>query len=486
MLSNVSATELINALFIAGGIGVCGLCLLQITASHHIRKEIRNYFQLFFLLIIIYISAHLARQIMDGIIGGGVRVALYIVTFAEIAAAGFMAYMMSMLVAFVARPQAKNRRIEKLLFALFISHIVLLIVSWPLNLIYYFDEANVYNRADGYLLSNLCPIIMLAIDITLLMRFRKNIDRGLKSALWTYMIAPLVAIVLQGAFYGVQLIIFATVGAAVYMFSVIVQTQNKRYEEQRLENSRIESELGLASDIQAHMLPNTYPAFPDRPEFDVYATMTPAREVGGDLYDFFLIDDDHLFVTIADVSGKGIPAALFMMASRIIIASNAKLGKSPAEILSLTNEAICKNNKEEMFLTAWVGVLEISTGKLVAANAGHEYPMITDENGRFGVYKDKHGFIIGGMAGSQYTQYEIDLKAGSKLFVFTDGVTEATGANNELFGSERLVAALNENDKASPEDVLKSVREKIDEFVSGAEQFDDITMLCLEYRGKTK
>ena len=249
------------------------------------------------------------------------------------------------------------------------------------------------------------------------------------------------------------------------------------------EKERIGTELALATRIQADMLPNTYPAFPDRAEFDIYALMNPAREVGGDFYDFFLVDDDHLCMMIADVSGKGIPAALFMMASRIILASNAKLSKSPAEILASTNETICQNNREEMFVTVWLGILEISTGKLTAANAGHEYPVLMQAGERFELVKDKHGFVIGGMDGMKYKEYELQLTPGSKLFLYTDGVPEATNAQNELFGTERMLAALNENTGSSPEEMLKNVRRSVDGFVRDAEQFDDLTMLGLEYKG---
>ena len=252
------------------------------------------------------------------------------------------------------------------------------------------------------------------------------------------------------------------------------------------EKERIGTELALATRIQADMLPNTYPAFPDRPEFDIYASMDPAREVGGDFYDFFLVDDDHLCMLIADVSGKGIPAALFMMASRIILASNAKLGKSPAEILEATNSTICQNNREEMFVTVWLGILEISTGKLTAANAGHEYPVVMQAGEKFELYKDKHGFVIGGMDGMKYKEYEINLKPGSKLFIYTDGVPEATNAENQLFGTDRMTGALNEHADATCEEILKGVRGAVDEFVKEAEQFDDLTMLCMEYKGEIK
>ena len=249
------------------------------------------------------------------------------------------------------------------------------------------------------------------------------------------------------------------------------------------EKERIGAELTLATRIQADMLPNIYPAFPDRPEFDIYASMNPAKEVGGDFYDFFLIDDDHLCMVIADVSGKGVPAALFMMASKIILASNAMMNKSPSEILTDANAAICSNSRENMFVTVWLGILEISTGKLTAANAGHEYPVLMQPGGKFEFYKDKHGLVIGGMDGVKYNEYEIMLKPGAKLFLYTDGVPEATNAENELFGPDRLLEALNNDIQATPEQTLKNVRADVDAYVKQAEQFDDLTMLCLEYEG---
>ena len=249
------------------------------------------------------------------------------------------------------------------------------------------------------------------------------------------------------------------------------------------EKERISTELSLATRIQANMLPSIYPAFPERSEFDIYASMDPAKEVGGDFYDFFLIDDDHLCMVMADVSGKGVPAALFMMASKIILSNNAKMGKSPAQILTDTNAAICANNKEEMFVTVWLGIFELSTGKLTAANAGHEYPVLMQTDRCFELYKDKHGFVIGGMDGIRYKEYEIQLKPGSKLFLYTDGVPEATNADGELFGTERMLEALNSDSSAKPEQILKNVRAAVDGFVKEAEQFDDLTMLCMEYRG---
>lgn len=261
-----------------------------------------------------------------------------------------------------------------------------------------------------------------------------------------------------------------------------IQEYVKNLTEITKERERIITELNLATKIQADTIPNEFPAFPDRSEFDIHASMTPAKEVGGDFYDFFMIDDDHICLTIADVSGKGVPAALFMMASKIVIGITALKSISPAEILEFSNDIICTNNKESMFLTAWLGILEISTGKLVAANAGHEYPIIRDADGNFECFKDKHGLLMGELPGVKYENYEIQLKRGSKLFVYTDGLIEATNSKFEMFGMERTLKALNKDPEATPKELISNVTKAVDGFVKQAEQFDDLTMLCLEYK----
>ena len=249
------------------------------------------------------------------------------------------------------------------------------------------------------------------------------------------------------------------------------------------EKERIETELSLAAKIQKSMLIEDFPVFPDRNEFDIYATMETAKEVGGDFYDMILVDDDHLAIEIADVSGKGVPAALFMMASKIMILEKVKSGLTPAEVLRQVNDSISENNEQEMFVTVWLGILEISTGKLTAANAGHEYPIVIRKDGTAELIHDKHGFVIGGMSGMSYTDYDIMLEHGDSVFVYTDGVTEATNANNELFGLDRtLLAAGSCGKNPQPVEVLKTVRGKIGDFVEDAEQFDDLTMLCMKYR----
>jgi len=249
------------------------------------------------------------------------------------------------------------------------------------------------------------------------------------------------------------------------------------------EKERIGAELSLASTIQLNSIPNVFPAFPDRQEFDIFASMTPAKDVGGDFYNFFPVDEDHLALVIGDVSGKGIPAALFMMVTNILISDRTTMGGSPAEILSFVNDNICPRNQAEMFVTVWLGILEISTGRLTAANAGHEYPALKRPDGSFALLKDKHSFVVGGMEGVKYREYELQLEPGTKLFLYTDGVPEATDAGNAMFGAQRMLAALDRASEGTPEELLRSVRGSVDEFVGDAEQFDDLTMLCLHYRG---
>ena len=253
--------------------------------------------------------------------------------------------------------------------------------------------------------------------------------------------------------------------------------------EATVEKERFSTELDLANNIQASMLPSIFPAFPERGEFELYASMNPAKEVGGDFYDFFLLDEDRLAIVMADVSGKGVPAALFMMASKIMINDRALVGGTPSEILMSVNDAICAHNDAEMFVTVWLGILELSSGKLVAVNAGHEYPAFKKTGGSFELVRNKHGLVVGFMEGVPYKDVEFTLEPGDKLFLYTDGVSEAQNSEDELFGYDRMLAALNVDPDADEERIIANVRQAIADFVGDAEQFDDITMLCLEYKG---
>ena len=247
------------------------------------------------------------------------------------------------------------------------------------------------------------------------------------------------------------------------------------------EKERIGAELNVATQIQADMLPRIFPAFPERREFDIYATMDPAKEVGGDFYDFFLVDEDHLAVVIADVSGKGVPAALFMVIAKTLIKNHAQNRDTPGAVFTQTNEQLCEGNDAGLFVTAWMGVLEISTGQFVYVNAGHNPPLLKRAGGQFEWLKSRPGFVLAGMEGIRYRENTLQLEPGDELYLYTDGVTEATNSSQELFGEERLQAALNEEPDLPVHKLLPKIKGCIDAFVGEAEQFDDITMLGLHY-----
>lgn len=249
------------------------------------------------------------------------------------------------------------------------------------------------------------------------------------------------------------------------------------------EKERIGAELNVAKQIQADMLPSIFPAFPGRKEFDIFASMEPAKEVGGDFYDFFLVDEDHLAFLIADVSGKGVPAALFMVIAKTLLKNHAQAGESLSQVFEQVNNQLCENNKEGMFVTAWMGLLEISTGKLSYVNAGHNPPLVKGSDGVFCYVKCRPGFVLAGMEDMIYQEEEILLEKDCSIYLYTDGVTESINEKEELYGEDRLDIVLNKHKEEEPEKILQAVKESMNEFVGDAEQFDDITMLCLTYRG---
>ncbi|MBR7090575.1 MAG: PP2C family protein-serine/threonine phosphatase [Lachnospiraceae bacterium] len=252
------------------------------------------------------------------------------------------------------------------------------------------------------------------------------------------------------------------------------------------EKERIGAELNVATQIQADMLPRIFPAFPERTEFDLYASMSPAKEVGGDFYDFFLIDDDHIGLVMADVSGKGVPAALFMVIAKTLIKNRAQMGGSPAEVLAYANDQLGEGNEAELFVTVWFAIIQISTGKGFAANAGHEHPAIRRKDGKFELVKYRHSPAVATLSGIKFKEHEFQLNPGDSLYVYTDGVTEATRSDDVLFGIDRMLGALNKNPDADPKTMLENVRSDIDLFVGEAPQFDDITMLGFKYLGSGK
>jgi sigma-B regulation protein RsbU (phosphoserine phosphatase) len=248
------------------------------------------------------------------------------------------------------------------------------------------------------------------------------------------------------------------------------------------EKERLSAEVNMAAKIQMDMLPTDYPPFPDRTDFDLCASMSPAKEVGGDLYDYMMLDDDRLLICVGDVSGKGMPAALFMSKCKTLIDSFASSDLTPGEIFIYTNNQLCAGNESGLFVTCWLGIFTFSTGQLVFVNAGHNAPVLY-QNGTFQYLKTKPNLVLGGMDGISYTEHIVKLEKADRLLVYTDGVTEAENEFHELFTDKRLKTCLTGIKDSDPEAMIKSIRSDITSHVHGFDQFDDITMLCLKYNG---
>ena len=252
------------------------------------------------------------------------------------------------------------------------------------------------------------------------------------------------------------------------------------FAKEHTEKERLSTELNIASDIQFRMLPHVFPPFPDRNEFNIYALMLPAKEVGGDFYDFFLIDNNTLAVVIADVSGKGVPSALLMAITKTLINNYASAGHSPEEVFKTVNNTLCENNDSAMFVTAFMGYFNIANGKFVYVNAGHNPPLINKNGNDFEFINTKPRFVLGVMKNIEYKEEEISLEPGDTIYLYTDGVTEAMNAGREFFAEQRLLEALNKNRDNTPPELLSAVKQEINDFAGEAEQADDITMLALK------
>ena len=284
-------------------------------------------------------------------------------------------------------------------------------------------------------------------------------------------------------FFIPKMLIFNIVAFACIQISQSGKKLIKKQEEITKSNERIDTELNLASAIQMNMLPEVDNPFPEHNEIDIYASMTPAKEVGGDFYDMFLIDDDHLAICMADVSGKGIPASLFMMISKILIKNVSKMNIDITETFTKVNNMLCDGNKTDIFVTCWFGILNLKNGKLNFVNAGHNPPLLYSKKiNKFDYLKTKPNFVLGGMKDTKYDKYEIDISEGDRLFLYTDGIVEANNIKNELYGETRLLAFLNSNIDLSVKETIIEIKKDIDIFVAGNEQFDDITMLELLYK----
>ena len=317
-----------------------------------------------------------------------------------------------------------------------------------------------------------------------------------KKILFSYIIFPIAATIYQLFVPNISLVPSALLCAITLIYVNIFAQRNEEAAREELEikrkeseiltiqrdHARIDTELDMATKIQASMLPCTFPAFPNKKEFDIYASMSPAKEVGGDFYDYFMLDDDHLVLVMADVSGKGVPGALFMMASKIMIKNIYQANKvlPPSQILEIVNNMLLENNNIELFVTAWLAKYEISTGTLTYANAGHEDPAIMRNGGTYELHVTHHGFVLAGMENTHYKDMTLTLDHGDKLFIYTDGVTEATNGDEELWGSERMLQALNKYRDCASKELIEGVKKEAGIFIGDEEPFDDMTMLSLE------
>ena len=320
---------------------------------------------------------------------------------------------------------------------LILENIVILSnIFYPVT--FFIDGAGVYQATDISILEDI--YLATASLITAILIIRSENPKRQKVAGMTFICMPLINYVAVGGTFGNASQYGMILVSLIIMYSIIFSNKSSKL-------AATQNELNMATEIQASMLPSIFPPFPQREEFDLYASMDPAREVGGD-----------------------------------IVQNYAMMGISAAEVLRRSNDSICAQNKMKMFVTTWIGILELSTGKMNCASAGHEYPALYHD-GKFELYHDKRKIALGARKGREYIDYEIQLSKNDKIFVYTDGVPEATNANKELFGTDRMIDALNTNPEADTKEILRMVRASVDEFVGNAEQFDDLTMLCVEYRG---
>lgn len=357
-----------------------------------------------------------------------------------------------------------------------VAAIALILINLFTNIYFYVDADGVYHRSDVYAITPIFPMFTMLASLGAVFLERKKLQTYQVVVLFLYVLAPVLTSVMTMSIYGLSVSCAIDMVIMLFMYCVINVTQGR-------EKAVADRDLAVASAIQENIVPNIFPAYPDRRKFDLYATMKTTKEVGGDFYDFFMLDDDHLGLVMADVSGKGVPAALFMMVSKVLIKNRVQYGDSPGKVLFNVNNQLVEENRAEMFVTVWLAVVEISTGKGIAANAGHEHLVLRRAEGKFEIVKYRHSPAIATIGDIPFKEHEFELHPGDSLFVYTDGVPEATNVENELFGTDRMLEILNTEPDGAPEAILANVMKGIEAFVGDAKQFDDITMLCLKYYG---
>ncbi|SDB50766.1 Stage II sporulation protein E (SpoIIE) [Pseudobutyrivibrio sp. YE44] len=375
--------------------------------------------------------------------------------------------------------KVKNRRIylANILVNIFYA-ISLLLIFLNLKFGFYFtvDSNGTYIRSPWNELSMVYSLCLIFLSLIVVVVERKQLKPLQIFAFFVYASGPLIASGLTITAFGLSLNPSSAMLSILLMYCALNVTQG-------VSKVVADKEISIASSIQENVLPKVFPYLPERKEFDIYAVMKPAKDVGGDFYDFFMVDDNHLALVIADVSGKGIPAALFMMNSRTLIKNRVMAGDRLSDILEDVNNQLCEGNVADLFVTLWIGIIELSTGKGVAVNAGHEHPLLKRANGQYEFVIYHHDLAVALFEGQTFKERDFQLYPGDSIFVYTDGVTEAINDEDELFTKERLASVLNDKPNSSPKESIQNVLEAIHSFAKDVEQFDDITMLAMTYYG---
>lgn len=368
--------------------------------------------------------------------------------------------------------------IDKTATAGLVLFVALILLNIKFGFYYRIDESTgIYTRGAGYWQSFIFSIVLLVVSLGVVIGERKQL-RGLQIvAFFLYVTGPLIVLVISILHLGFTLNPVTTILSILTMYCVLNVSQGE-------DSVVADKELSIAADIQESNLPKTFPYLPERKEFDIYAIMKPAKKIGGDFYDFFMVDDNHLAMVIADVSGKGIPAALFMMNSRTLIKNRLQAGGDLAQIMEDVNNQLCEGNGADLFITVWVCVIDLATGKGQCVNAGHEYPAVKRNSGSYELIIKKHSMALAMFEDTKFTVEEIEFNPGDSIFVYTDGVTESVNSKVQLYGKERLIQTLNKNPDCTPRETIDNVLQSLENYAKDVEQFDDTTMLCMTYYGK--
>lgn len=360
----------------------------------------------------------------------------------------------------------------------FAAEVAACVINISAGFFFVVDATGTYQRGPFFILFMLyIGVVGILIAVLLVVR-RKRLQKRQIVVLAVYLLTPLPVILLSVFVYGMSLNYIAAMVDLLLMYGALNVEQGR-------EKMAVKQELATATQIQQDMLPRIFPIYPDRKEFEVFAHMDPAREVGGDFYDIFLLDEDHLALVMADVAGKGIPASLFMVVSKTMIKNRALMGGTPSEILRDVNARMCEGKGSAMFVTVWLGIVTLSTGEVTETNAGHENPVLI-RNGTCEILKRPHDFVLGGLKKAKFHEDSFVLNPGDMLFIYTDGLPEASNAEGKRYEMERVREALSRYQDAGPEELLSGVRREVDSFVGEADQFDDLTMMAFLYRGPAR